>query len=58
MFEYVAIKIFQYLGVDTFLWKNVSIFEFEYLNTWDAQPTYRLPSIEGHLLPTKDGLMR
>ena len=35
MLEYVIVKIFLYLGVGTFVWRNVSIFEFEYFNTQD-----------------------
>ena len=31
MFEYVVVEIFLYLGVGTFVWRNVSIFE---LNIW------------------------
>ena len=40
MLEYVIVKIFIYLGVGTFVWRNVSIFEFEYFNTPDSQPTF------------------
>ena len=29
----MLVKIFLYLGVGAFIWRNVSIFEFEYLNT-------------------------
>ena len=35
MLEYVIVKVFLYLGVGTFVWRNVSIFEFEYFNTQD-----------------------
>ena len=40
MLNYVVVKNFLYLGVGRFVWRNVSIFEFEYLNTQDAQPTF------------------
>ena len=40
MLQYVVVKNFLYSGVGTFVWGNVSIFEFEYFNTQDAQPTF------------------
>ena len=29
MLEYVIVKIFLYLGVGAFIWRNVSIFEYQ-----------------------------